>query len=162
LGQVFVVGMSGNAKVPQHCVGFPATEELDDVAVRTGAEQGCGSTRAEAARGEEGGVDACSGFELRGCDTEAGGDVSRVREAWTGRSSTVVGVDGCVYGSRVDTEVVTQPGQGFASWAKLGVRGSRVADLFAVDGVLLVVEHHVIVARVMLWVKSFRESSVAR
>jgi hypothetical protein len=70
LGQVVVVGMSSDAKVPQHSVRFPATKELDDVAVDTSAEQGCGPTRSEAARGEEGGVDACLGFELRGYDAE--------------------------------------------------------------------------------------------
>jgi hypothetical protein len=107
LGQVVVVGMSGDAKVPQHGVGFPATEELDDIAVDTSAEQGCGPTRAKAARGEEGGVIACLGLELRGCDAEGCSDVSWVGEAGTGRVPVVVGVDGSVNGCRVVSEMVT-------------------------------------------------------
>jgi hypothetical protein len=64
-----------------------------------------------------------------------------VGEAGTGRVPTVVGVDGCVDGCQVVSEMATQPIQGLA-WAQLGVRGSCVADLFATDGVLLVVEGH--------------------
>jgi hypothetical protein len=53
----------------------------------------------------------------------------------------VVGVDGSVNGCRVVSEMATQLSQGLAG-AQLGVCGSSVADLFATDGVLLVVERH--------------------
>jgi hypothetical protein len=101
LGQVFVVGMSGDGMVPQHGVGFPATKELDDVAVDTSTEQGRGPARLEAAWSEEEGVDACLGLKLRGCDAEGRGDVSWVSESGAGRSPTVVGIDGCVDGGQV-------------------------------------------------------------
>jgi hypothetical protein len=46
LGQVVVVGMSGKAEVLQHGIQFPASEQLDDVGVNAGTQEGGGAVRA--------------------------------------------------------------------------------------------------------------------
>ena len=47
-----------DAKVAKHCIGLPATEELDRVLVDTGIEEGSGATGAEIPSRDEGRVDA--------------------------------------------------------------------------------------------------------
>ena len=52
------VGVSRHAEVAEHGVGFPSSQELDDVRVNAGAQEGGGPTRAEASGAEQKRVDA--------------------------------------------------------------------------------------------------------
>ena len=53
-------GCGLDSEVTEHGVRLPATQELDDVWVYVGTEQGGGATRSEGARGYEAGRDASS------------------------------------------------------------------------------------------------------
>ena len=66
LGEVMGVGLRHNTEVTEHGVGFPTSEELDDVGVDVGAEERGGATGTKAASGEEPGSDACGRFEVGG------------------------------------------------------------------------------------------------
>ena len=107
LSQVGVVGMSGNAEVPQHGVRFPAPEELDHVGVHSSAEQGRGPTRAQAAgadqgRGDAGGVGKGGGGLAEGVRHHVGGDVA------TEASAVEVGVDRGVGTTLMEAKVVAE------------------------------------------------------
>lgn len=138
LSQVGVVGVSGDAKVTQHGVRFPAPEELDHVGVHSSTEQGGGPTGAEAAGAEQSGVDAS------GVDEGCGGSAKRISHRLGGdvmpeAGGAPVGVDWGVRSASVEADVVTKSCQGLDR-AQAWVRGGQVADLLAPDRILLVVE----------------------
>ena len=141
LGEVVVVGVSSDAEVTEHGVRFPAAEEVDDVGVDVGAEEGSGSAGAEAASAEETRVDSSGDLQVGGCQAQGSGDVCRLdgarvvgtRPVSVERSAGVVGVV---------EDVAADPCQGFAR-ASDGVGRGGVADLFTAHGILLVGESEV-------------------
>lgn len=136
LGKVGGLGEGGDTKVSQHGVGLPATEELDDVGVDVGAEEGSGAARTQAASAEEGGRDARGILELRGGGAKRGGDMFG-GHALALASRVVVVVDSCAGRGAMGAEVCADACQCFA-WAEYWVEVGGMGDLFAFDGVLLV------------------------
>jgi hypothetical protein len=67
----------GDPQVGHHGVGFPPSDELDDISVDTSAEQGGGATRVEPACSEVHGVEASDCLETSGGVLEVGADVVR-------------------------------------------------------------------------------------
>ena len=78
LGKIVVVGVSSDTEVTQHGVRLPAAEELDDVGVNVGAEEGSGSVGAEAASAEELRVDSSGWLQVGGGQAQGPGDVCRL------------------------------------------------------------------------------------
>jgi len=82
--KVFHEGLGLEVEVAQHFVGSPTTEELDDVGIDVGAEQGGGARSSEGTgrdiiRGEtvlsaeQVGSEAQGGGDVGGCDGGKGG-----------------------------------------------------------------------------------------
>jgi hypothetical protein len=138
LGEVGGVGMCSDAEVAEHGVGFPSSDELDDVGVDAGAEERGSATRAKAAGGEELGEDAGAGGECPGGVAKGVGDETRGGGMLL-PAPIPVGVDGRVRGRGVGPDVGADAREGFAG-AKVVVVGGAMGDLLAADGVLLVGE----------------------
>ena len=74
LGKVRRVDVSLDAQVAEHGVGFPSSEEHDDVGINVGTEESCSATGAEAAGGHQGRVDPCLALQRSGTPAQAIGD----------------------------------------------------------------------------------------
>ena len=75
LGEVGLEVGSLDAQVAKHGIRLPTAKELDGVRVHACTEEGSGTTRAEGAGRQEGGVDACDVGEGVGSVAEGVGDI---------------------------------------------------------------------------------------
>jgi len=69
LGEVGTMDVCLDAKIAEHGVRFPPTEELDDIRVDVSTEKGGGTTRSETAGRHEPVVNTGGLFECHGAPT---------------------------------------------------------------------------------------------
>ena len=136
-----VVGDGGSldAKVSEHCIGFPSAEKADGIRVNARTEEGSGPARTKGSGGDFAGGDASGGGAMvcgmpQGIGNKGGFDgvpplLVEVEVHEERR------VEGCL----VDSEMSNKAGETFArteEWVRCG----GVANLFPTGGILLVVE----------------------
>jgi len=138
LGEVGTVDVCLDAKIAEHGVRFPPTEELDDIRVDVGAEEGGGTTRAETAGRHESVVNAGGFLEGHSAPFEAvtdpgGGDGFQLA------TLVVEVVEWSLRRSVVAAEFGSDAEECFAG-AEERVVGNALGYRFAFDPVLLVSE----------------------
>ena len=71
---VVALGGGNHAEATEHCVGLPAAEELDGLAIDSSTEESSGAAGAETAARDGGSRDPCLVFDGRGTDAESIGE----------------------------------------------------------------------------------------
>ena len=123
-----------HVEIPEHGVGAPATDELDDVGVDAGAEEGHGTGRAQGARFHVAELEA-KGLAVFGDGfTEESGDraYAKVMASATG----VPRMEGGVRRGSILSKM-KEATDDSEDRAEVGVSAASVANLFAGNGVLL-------------------------